>query len=127
MIESVNSASTATHVMDRTGGMVPQDSAAFAPVQSQVHDETKKIESTAQSQSSQPSQAAVSQAVDNLNKTLMTMTHLRFRLHEDTHRYYVEIVDTLEDKVIREVPPKKFLDLIAAMYRFMGFIVDEKR
>lgn len=75
-----------------------------------------------------PSVPALSQAVDGLNEALkVVQTHLRFRLHEGTHRYYVEIVDTLEDEVVREVPPKRFLDMIADMYEFMGLIIDEKR
>lgn len=76
----------------------------------------------------EPSVAGLSQAVDGLNEALEVLhTHLRFRLHEDTHRYYVEIVDTLANEVIREVPPKRFLDMIAEMYQFMGIIVDERR
>lgn len=76
----------------------------------------------------QPSVSSLSQAVDGLNKALQVVTtHLRFRLHEDTHRYYVEIVDTLQNEVIREVPPKRFLDMVADMYQFIGIVVDEKR
>lgn len=76
----------------------------------------------------QPSVSSLNRAVDGLNEALRVLsTHLRFRLHEDTHRYYVEIVDTLEDEVIREVPPKRFLDMLADMYRFIGLVVDEKR
>lgn len=76
----------------------------------------------------EPSVSALSLAADELNEALEVLhTHLRFRLHEDTHRYYVEIVDTLADEVIREVPPKRFLDMIADMYRFMGIIVDVRR
>lgn len=76
----------------------------------------------------QPSVSSLNQAVDGLNEALRVLsTHMRFRLHEDTHRYYVEIVNTFEDEVIREVPPKRFLDMLAEMYRFMGLVVDEKR
>lgn len=76
----------------------------------------------------EPSVSKLSQAVDGLNDALeIVTTHLRFRLHEDTHRYYVEIVNTALDEVIREVPPKRFLDMVADMYQFMGMIVDERR
>lgn len=76
----------------------------------------------------QPSVSKLRQAVDGLNEAFeVVRTHLRFRLHEDTHRYYVEIVDTLANEVVREVPPKRFLDMVADMYQFMGIIVDEKR
>lgn len=85
-------------------------------------------EGASQQTATVPDVSDLDQAIGGLNEALKVLqTHLRFRLHEDTHRYYVEIVDTLEDEVIREVPPKRFLDMIADMYRFMGMMVDEKR
>jgi len=67
-------------------------------------------------------------AVEALNKWLQTeTTHLRFQLHEQLNEYYVEVVNDETNEVIRQVPPKKILDLAAKMQEMIGLLVDEKR
>lgn len=51
---------------------------------------------------------------------------LKFTFHEDLQEYYVEIVDLQTNEVIREIPPKKFLDMYAAMVQLMGMFVDKR-
>lgn len=53
-------------------------------------------------------------------------TNLQFKYHEDLNEYYVEIVDPLTNEVIKEIPPKKMLDMYAAMTSFMGIFIDLK-
>lgn len=66
-------------------------------------------------------------AVENLNDFIEpVITNLKFVLHEDLHEYYVTIVNPLTDEVIREIPPKKLLDMYAAMAEYIGLLVDEK-
>ncbi|RPF54362.1 flagellar protein FlaG [Aquisalibacillus elongatus] len=65
--------------------------------------------------------------VDGLNEFLEPMdTSLKYEFHDKLDRYYVSIVDQNTDEVIKEIPPKKMLDVYAAMAEFMGFIVDER-
>lgn len=52
--------------------------------------------------------------------------NIKFVYHEDLHEYYVTIVDPNTDEVIREIPPKKILDMYYAMAEYMGLLVDEK-
>ncbi|SES71458.1 flagellar protein FlaG [Salinibacillus kushneri] len=64
---------------------------------------------------------------EGLNKFLEPIhTSIRYEFHEKLEDYYVTIVDQETDEVIKEIPPKKMLDMYAAMAEFMGFIVDEK-
>lgn len=67
--------------------------------------------------------------VEMMNKAFEAFsTHLKFQLHEQTGEYYVAIINDQTNEVIREVPPKKFLDMIAAMREQMkGIIVDERK
>lgn len=66
-------------------------------------------------------------AVENLNDFIEpVITNLKFVLHEDLHEYYVTIVNPVTDEVIREIPPKKLLDMYAAMAEYIGLLVDEK-
>ena len=67
------------------------------------------------------------QMTDSINKFLETAnTQLRFKFHEKLNEYYVTIVDSSTDEVIREIPSKKLLDIHAEMREFVGLLVDRK-
>lgn len=53
-------------------------------------------------------------------------TNLQFKFHEELNEYYVEVVNPLTNEVIKEIPPKKMLDMYAAMAGFMGILIDRK-
>jgi flagellar protein FlaG len=66
--------------------------------------------------------------IENLNKFVQTsQTHLKFTLHEVLNEYYVQIVDDQTNEVIREVPSKKILDMVAKFHELIGLLIDEKR
>ncbi|MFP3361912.1 flagellar protein FlaG, partial [Planococcus sp. SIMBA_143] len=50
----------------------------------------------------------------------------KFELHDKLEKYYVTVVDSETKEVIKEIPPKKFLDMYAQMAEFMGILIDEK-
>lgn len=52
--------------------------------------------------------------------------NIKFEFHEKLEQYYVTVVDSDTDQVIREIPQKKFLDMYAEMADFMGFLIDKK-
>jgi flagellar protein FlaG len=65
--------------------------------------------------------------VDEMNEFLEpTSTSLKFQLHEKLEVYYVQIIDTRTDEVLKEIPNKKFLDMYASMAEIAGLLVDEK-
>ncbi|MBC7331416.1 MAG: flagellar protein FlaG [Synergistetes bacterium] len=51
---------------------------------------------------------------------------LKFKLHEETKTWIVRVVDVENDRVIREIPPEKILDMFAKMMELMGIIFDER-
>ncbi|MDC3412232.1 flagellar protein FlaG [Aquibacillus sp. 3ASR75-11] len=55
-----------------------------------------------------------------------TKTALKYQFHEKLNEYYVTIINPETKEIIREIPPKKLLDVYASMAELMGFIVDEK-
>ncbi|MGD8190278.1 flagellar protein FlaG [Brevibacillus ginsengisoli] len=66
--------------------------------------------------------------LDGLNKWLQfSNTHLKFQLHDELKEYYVEVVDDQTNEVIREIPSKKMMDMVAQMHKMIGILVDEKR
>ncbi|MCM3743858.1 flagellar protein FlaG [Sporosarcina luteola] len=67
------------------------------------------------------------QMTDSMNKFLESVnTQLRFKLHDELNEYYVTIVDSRTDEVVREIPSKKLLDIHAAMKEFVGLLIDRK-
>ncbi|MCM3611976.1 flagellar protein FlaG [Planococcus sp. MERTA32b] len=65
--------------------------------------------------------------IDGMNEFLEpTTTAVKFQFHEKLNEYYVQIVDSMTDEVLKEIPNKKFLDIYASMTELMGMIVDEK-
>jgi len=55
--------------------------------------------------------------------------HLEFRLHEDSGRYQVKVVDSDSGELIREIPPQKMLEFSARFKQMLdkalGILVDE--
>lgn len=67
------------------------------------------------------------QMTDSMNKFLESVnTQLRFKLHDELKEYYVTIVDSKTDEVVREIPSKKLMDVYAAMKEFVGLLIDRK-
>jgi len=66
--------------------------------------------------------------IDSLKSipTELTFTRLEFKIHDETKRVMVRIVDRLSHELVSEIPPEKFLDLIAGLWKQAGLIVDEK-
>lgn len=53
-------------------------------------------------------------------------TNLKFVYHEELNEYYVTLVNPLTNETVKEIPPKKMLDMYAAMAEFMGILIDKK-
>lgn len=50
----------------------------------------------------------------------------RFDVHEELDRYYVQVVNSDTDEVIREIPSTEFLDMVASMLKHFGLLVDKR-
>ena len=57
---------------------------------------------------------------------LSANSQLKFELHDELNEYYVTIIDSNTDEVIREIPSKKLMDIHAAMREFVGLLIDRK-
>lgn len=69
----------------------------------------------------------IEEKIASLNEFLRPVqTNLKFQLHEKLDRYYVSVIDSITREVIKEIPPKKMLDMYAEMADFMGFLVDKR-
>lgn len=67
-------------------------------------------------------------AVKQSNETAEAINiGLRFKLHEGSERVMVQIVDRADDKVIKEIPPERLLNLVGQIQEMIGLLLDEKR
>ncbi len=65
--------------------------------------------------------------VDTVNEFLQVNHNAsKFVLHDGLDRYFVQVVDTQTEEVVKEIPPKKLLDAFYEMQKLLGMIVDEK-
>jgi len=73
-------------------------------------------------------ESMLSTAIASANKRLIASSRkLEYRVHEETNRIMVKIIDSDTDEVIREIPPEKTLDIFAKVLELAGLLVDEKR
>ncbi|NMA03219.1 MAG: flagellar protein FlaG, partial [Clostridiales bacterium] len=66
-------------------------------------------------------------AVEKANKSFEPFDR-RFEvsIHEKTKAVMVKVINSVNDEVIREIPPEKILDMVAYMLEIAGIIVDER-
>lgn len=70
----------------------------------------------------------VKNAVDKINKLLEDKsTHLVYEAHDSfKHDIIIKIVDNKTNEVVREVPPKKLLDMVAKLCELAGVFINQK-
>lgn len=69
----------------------------------------------------------VKKMTESLNDFLeTTSTKLRYQFHEKLEKYYVTLVDSETEQVVREIPNKKLMDMYASMLEFIGVLIDKK-
>ncbi|WP_319402076.1 flagellar protein FlaG [uncultured Anaeromusa sp.] len=56
----------------------------------------------------------------------MLTSDLKFEVHEKTHEVMVKFVNTKTGEVLKEYPPKEYLDMIARIRDYVGMMIDKK-
>lgn len=51
---------------------------------------------------------------------------LEFSIHEKTGDVMIKVVDSITDELIREIPPRKIIDMLASMLERAGLLVDKR-
>lgn len=65
-------------------------------------------------------------ALGKLNKFMEgEKTHAEYEVHDKLKDIIIKIVENDTSKVIMEIPPKKILDMVAAMCEMVGIIFDK--
>lgn len=75
----------------------------------------------------QPSIGEIENGTKQLQAIVSTFNkRLKFDVHEETNRIFVQVIDSATGEVIREVPPVQILDMLAKIYEVVGLLVDER-
>lgn len=65
--------------------------------------------------------------IEKANKDFIVYDRkFEFSIHEKTKQIMIKVIDANNDEVIRELPPEKVLDMVAAMWEMAGIIIDKK-
>ncbi|HET7626963.1 MAG TPA: flagellar protein FlaG [Bacillales bacterium] len=54
-------------------------------------------------------------------------SHIQYVYHRKTGMYFIQMINNRTSEVIREIPPKKVLDMYASMVERFGIFVNERR
>lgn len=66
-------------------------------------------------------------AADEANKIMNeNQTHLKFEIYGKFNDIVVQVLDDNTNEVIKEVPPKKIIDMVEKFCELSGFFMDEK-
>lgn len=73
-----------------------------------------------------PTQAQVQEAVDNINKSLQTLSQdLVFSVDHDSNRTIVKVVDQKTKEVIRQIPTPEALEIAKALDTVQGLLIKQ--
>ncbi len=122
MIERISSSLSSTYMYEKLTERPAEQQKQEQPTSQQMmaKQEEERI-------SKEISKENLEEVVKGMNEFLQpSHTSLKFNVHEDLKEYYVQLIDERTKEVVREIPPKKLLDMYAAMMKFVGLIVDRK-
>lgn len=64
---------------------------------------------------------------ESLNKFMQALNaDLQFEIHEETQQLMVKLVNVKENKVLKEFPPRDFLDMVAKIREYVGALLDKR-
>ena len=73
------------------------------------------------------SEKEVSKAVDKLNKLFEDKsTHVQYEVYGLSHNISIKIIDDKTEQVIKEIPSKKFIEMMDELCNLAGIMLDEK-
>lgn len=113
------------------GGRLPVEGAAMPVRSANAIGDSNRESTTTKERSYELSEkdatALLERAVAFANSHLKTSKqYLKFEYHDQLNKYYVKVMNEETEEVVREIPPKKLLDMFAAMADAMGILIDKK-
>ncbi|NLC58622.1 MAG: flagellar protein FlaG [Armatimonadetes bacterium] len=77
--------------------------------------------------SEEPNVRELQQAADRLNEAVAALpVNARFRVLDNTRQVIIEMYDARTGEVIRQIPPRRFVERHADMMRLVGLSLDQE-
>lgn len=90
--------------------------------------QTNIIEQKSEDEEQLSSKEKMHQVVNSMNEIFeINNKNLKFVYHDGLKEYFVQLIDSETNEVVKEIPPKKLLDAFYEMQKLVGMIIDEKR
>ena len=124
-IESINVGSNAYQGRVQGFNSVTADDAVKVFPNNNIKEETKAQVAEDNSEAKEKSSEEIKKAIENINKRANVSA--QFHYNEDSKKISVQIVDAQTDKVIKEFPEEKILDMVSKAWEMVGLVVDEQR
>ena len=114
-------------VQERLPGQ-PQDGVGGeSKTQSVLQQQASAVQATQQTEQKKIQPDETRKAIAAVNKFLDYMTaDLRFKYNEKVNIMQVQLVSEQNQKVLREYPPKEFLEMVANIREAIGMFLDKK-
>ncbi|WP_333886783.1 flagellar protein FlaG [Clostridium sp.] len=93
-----------------------------------VNDSTVNVKSQVEgTESKNMDSKDTKKAVDKLNKLLEdTPTHLEYEIYGKLNSVMIKVVDDNTKEVVKEIPPKKIVDMVDKLCELAGLFMDKK-
>lgn len=73
------------------------------------------------------SEEQIQRAIQSINEFIkVNHSELKYMYHEELGEYYIQLINSDTEEVVREIPPKKLLDVYYEMQKLAGIIIDKK-
>ena len=108
---------------------IPQPPEIEAPqaIEAKTQKTQAPAEQTKQQAEPPPSMEVVERVIEQINKSLAAYSReMHISIHNKLKRIMVKVMDTQENKVIREIPPEKVLDAFARTLELAGILLDKR-
>jgi flagellar protein FlaG len=89
--------------------------------------ENQTFELKCQPQDEEISEKVIRDAIERANRALSGSDRkFEISIHEKTREIMIKVLDTKTNETIREIPPKKIVDLVVCLCEMAGILYDEK-
>jgi len=98
-----------------------------APSKIRVPADSQSFDKMFQNQDESATEKVIREAIERANRVLSGSDRkFEISVHEKTKDIMVKVVDTTTNETIREIPPKKIVDLVVRLCEIAGILFDEK-
>lgn len=96
--------------------------------ENKIRDRQQQVRETSLPRDSRLYIKELEQAVKQSNEATEALNiGIRFKLHDSSERFMVQVVDRISNEVIKEIPPERLLNLVGQIQEMIGLLQDEKR